>query len=39
MDHVYIYATDKSKKCLFVGNFGILSIVCGLQPIPAYVEV
>ena len=39
---IYKYVLDNSKKCLSVGNFGILSVVClsvaRLQPIPAYVE-
>ena len=40
----YIAVSDYSKKCLFVGNFGILSVViclsvARLQPTPAYLEV
>ena len=27
---IYKHVSDKSKKCLSVGNFGILSVVCSL---------
>ena len=42
---IYKHVSDKSKKCLFVGNSGIVSVVIcrlpsvsRLQPTPAYVE-